>query len=119
MMQERSVGNAIFSDDRKKLLDLYKDWYALVNEYSSRDITKETDIFPALSGVARRFQQATKDTYLAGLWRNDIQRGLLWSDGWWPGRRRRACYIGPSWSWASVKSEVQFDAVPRLRWEED
>lgn len=56
----------------------YAMWYLTTAEYSDRRLTKLSDRLPAFSGLARLFHQITGDEYCAGLWRNDICRGLLW-----------------------------------------
>ncbi|KAI0595421.1 heterokaryon incompatibility protein-domain-containing protein [Biscogniauxia sp. FL1348] len=53
-------------------------WYGLSYQYAVRDLFDPTDNFATLAGVAFRFQQALKCRYLAGLWENDMIRGLLW-----------------------------------------
>ncbi|KAK0638958.1 heterokaryon incompatibility protein-domain-containing protein, partial [Cercophora newfieldiana] len=37
-----------------------------------------SDILPAISGLAKHFQKARKSAYVAGLWRDDMPRTLLW-----------------------------------------
>ncbi|KAK5444258.1 hypothetical protein LTS15_010373 [Exophiala xenobiotica] len=51
-------------------------WYETIRSYSACHVTIANDRFPALSGVARMFQQILRDQYLAGLWEQDIVRGL-------------------------------------------
>ncbi|KAI0850671.1 heterokaryon incompatibility protein-domain-containing protein [Daldinia vernicosa] len=53
-------------------------WLTIIENYSSRQLTKPTDTLPALSGLAKEFHQATGDTYVAGLWKMDIIQGLTW-----------------------------------------
>ena len=55
------------SQDRERLLELYDRWYDLVKQYSSLELKYESDIFPALSGIAGLVHQATGDGYVAGL----------------------------------------------------
>jgi hypothetical protein len=82
--------------------DMYENWYDLLIEYNKRSITQKSDVLPALSGLAMRFQQTIGDTYLAGLWSGDLKTGLLWSvDG---SSQRSTTYRAPSWSWASIRT---------------
>jgi hypothetical protein len=98
-------------------------WTKLVQQYAQRQLTDESDRFPALSGLAKIIAGAIKDEYLAGLWKGDLARGLLWADVEWRPTRytsedshRNLCrtkdeivaarspsptgpYLGPSWSW--------------------
>ncbi|KAH7480645.1 hypothetical protein FOMA001_g8828 [Fusarium oxysporum f. sp. matthiolae] len=57
-----------------------------------------------MSGIAKSFQEANKDTYLAGLWKKVIHSDLAWktdaSDGAKVFRSDSSC--APTWSWASV-----------------
>jgi len=72
-----------------------------VEEYVQRKITIEEDRLPAISGIAREISAQTNMTYIAGLWKEDFHRGLLWttSNEGLPYTR----YIAPSWSWASIQ----------------
>ena len=86
-----------------------------VSRYSSRELSYETDVLPALSGLAHSFKDVhgvekitgTND-YLAGIWRNDLPKGLLWFLHDSSDARRHTQYIAPSWSWASMKGQVHF-----------
>ncbi|KAF3038840.1 hypothetical protein E8E12_007491 [Didymella heteroderae] len=55
-----------------------KPWFDAVREYTSRNITYESDKLPALSGIAAALQRITGDVYYAGLWRSWFVQGLLW-----------------------------------------
>ena len=86
--------------------ELWERWYDLVRVYSGLEFTYWSDVLPALSGVASLVGDATGWRYLAGLWEEDLQRGLLWSVSM-PGARM-GDYLAPSWSWASVRRAVTF-----------
>ncbi|KAF1982476.1 HET-domain-containing protein [Aulographum hederae CBS 113979] len=85
--------------------DLYEQWELLVRNYTSCDLTCATDKFPALSGLAKMFQKHLKDTYLAGLWGNNLLNGLMWEAHHSYGTISPG-YRAPSWSWASVDGAV-------------
>jgi hypothetical protein len=80
-------------------------WYALVRDYSDRAITYPLDKLPALSGLAKKFQELTGDVYLAGIWKEDLVRGLCWQTQSLSYDSSRETdeeeYRSPSWSWAS------------------
>jgi hypothetical protein len=82
-----------------------RSWYRLANDFSRRAITYSTDIFPAISGLAKEAAEHIGQEYKAGLWLGDMNVGLLWSS-YGPGAVRRGpkhqVYVGPSWSWASL-----------------
>ena len=83
-------------------------WWAIVEEYTSRSLTNETeDKLVALSGVAHRVamnDHLKDDEYLAGIWRHDLPFGLLWRSisGGFPLDNGV-----PSWSWASISGKVE------------
>ncbi|CZR66449.1 uncharacterized protein PAC_16350 [Phialocephala subalpina] len=94
---------------------VYQGWLKLVQDYSRRKITKNSDRIPALAGLASKFaQRLSSDTYLAGLWAGDIFRGLgFFITTLENGRSLRAPKeneTSPSWSWASVRGEPIFVA---------
>ena len=100
--------------------NIYDRWLDAVENYSARDLTSPSDRFPALSGLAKAFAGKTHDTYLAGIWRGDFHRGLLWHRSYMgsaPARTlkwsRPSEYRAPSWSWASLEGPV--NAVQLLR----
>jgi hypothetical protein len=47
--------------------------------YSKASLTHTEDKLPALSGLAKVFMLHLDDQYVAGLWRGDILRGVLWA----------------------------------------
>lgn len=86
-------------------------WYALVAEYTSRVLTNSADKLPALSGLAATVQAITRDTYLAGHWRAELERSLFWTTSVRPGApmpRRCPQYRAPSWAWPSVDGIVEW-----------
>ena len=88
-------------------------WRNLVTTYSETCLTHATDKLPALSGLASEFQQETKTEYLAGIWKEDISRQLVWYVFFFIDETplpmiSASDYIAPSWSWASAKLPVQF-----------
>jgi hypothetical protein len=87
-------------------MDIYfRFWNEIVvNNFTSRSLTKPTDTMYAIAGLAKEIERRTgSSTYMAGIWVDNLPAGLLW----------RACrrgerpsgkgnYIAPSWSWASL-----------------
>ncbi|KAL8364227.1 hypothetical protein RB601_009794 [Gaeumannomyces tritici] len=86
--------------------NLKRDYYGLVWDYQSRDLTFGEDKLPAFSGIARTFLRFFGGEYLAGIWSTDIHNGLMWigssSDAW------EKFYRAPTWSWASRDGTVDF-----------
>jgi hypothetical protein len=87
----------------------YRTWYWLVRNYSKRDLTYDQDKLPALSGLAKYFAAfCNNDEYLAGLWKGDINIGLLWHSTEGSALRRPSSYRSPSWSWAACDGSIDF-----------
>lgn len=99
-------------------------WYGMVEDYSSRFLTFESDKLPAMAGLAKNFQHGTlkRGTYLAGLWKELFPGALLWRvrrerQLGMPGEthpfaafepRRPMRYRAPSWSWACLDGEITY-----------
>ena len=80
---------------------------AIIEDYSSRHVTRDSDRLPALSGVAHEFQRARGVHYLAGLWRKDLPRALYQSKEYAKGPCLKPVqYRAPSWSWAAIDGRV-------------
>lgn len=96
--------------DFRELSDL---WLEVVVRFSSLRLSHESDRLPALSGIASRFCGSKLKTYLAGLWREDLARGLLWFVGfdWISSSTRPLPLQAPTWSWASVLLNKEVDNI--------
>ena len=70
-----STNNQQLADARKQLLS---EWESLLYDYSVRTLTKESDKFPAISGIAKEFHVLLNDEYVAGLWSCTLPHSLLW-----------------------------------------
>lgn len=79
--------------------DLHQ-WDSLIWEYGRRKLSKTTDKLPAMSGLAKLFEERLGNpAYIAGLWSCAIIRGLAWQG--LQGEAPFEEYTGPSWSWAA------------------
>ena len=81
-------------------VDRSNTWENLLLNYTRCDITFVTDKLVAIGGLAAWFGKGSGDTYLAGMWKEN----LLWDLVWYCEARgeREKVYTAPSWSWASV-----------------
>jgi len=91
----------------------YAYWYAIVQEYSRRHLTRASDRLLALAPLATEFHLLTGAKYTAGLWQEDLFRGLLWSCS--SSSRLKRLEKFPTWSWASVPVEVRYIYSGQLR----
>ncbi|CZR64467.1 uncharacterized protein PAC_14365 [Phialocephala subalpina] len=97
----------------------YNTWLKVVQDYSARIFTVITDRFPALSGLASEMQATHGGEYVAGVWRDDMLRSLLWrrdlksmhSTSMHTPHRRPSEYRAPSWSWAAIDQAISYDLV--------
>lgn len=99
--------------DYTTVADRRRAWAALVDFYSNFNFSKLSDKMIALAGLAKDMRNMTGDTYLAGLWKEDLQSQLCWSTDYNVRRRINRSivpfYLAPTWSWASVNGPVISD----------
>lgn len=83
-------------------------WMSLIEMYSECRLTKSSDKLVAISGLARSIQLQTKEQYVAGLWREELELQLCWEVSFDRFLPTTPPYRTPSWSWASVDSQIRF-----------
>ncbi|KAI0853664.1 HET-domain-containing protein [Daldinia vernicosa] len=83
-------------------------WHEIVQEYSGLKISYQNDALPALAGLARQMHRHRDgDAYCAGLWNLTLDVDLLWAAE--DDRARRPDeWRGPTWSWVSTTSAVNY-----------
>ncbi|KAF2108726.1 heterokaryon incompatibility protein-domain-containing protein [Lophiotrema nucula] len=91
------------------LREAHRRWLFIAQGFSETVLTYKDDVFPAISGLAHSMKDIVADVYIAGLWKNDLVRGLLWEVP--RGDTSSRDYIAPSWSWASSGGRVYFPLV--------
>jgi hypothetical protein len=106
----------------------YDFWYrSVVEDYTRRGITYSSDRVVALAALTTQFDRALwlgipddralRLERLAGLWSTDMPCGLLWTpvnEDTVRVRPPAVPYLGPSWSWMSVRGPVSYrEAVQR------
>lgn len=115
---ERLLDLAHSNEDRDKnstsngTKSLYNIWHRTIHEFASRKLSFAEDKLPAVAGLAVEFSNLSADTYLAGLWRSQLPRELLWSTYPELHLLKPSKYRAPSWSWASVDNAITFDRMP-------
>jgi len=102
------------SDDTEKLAQnlIYQVWGRFLSDYSMGDLTKESDIFVALNGVAEEVGIVMNDRLVAGLWEERLVEDMCWRSATSRGRRP-AVWRAPSWSWASISGSISSAADKR------
>ena len=101
--------------------ELHGLWRTIVEDYCLMNLTHHSDRLPALSGLAKKLSEHMPDgdEYLAGLWKGNLARDLLWSvaERQTPLKCRDFSskdFVPPSWSWASI---IHSSEGPRIKWE--
>ncbi|KAH6844617.1 heterokaryon incompatibility protein-domain-containing protein [Chaetomium sp. MPI-CAGE-AT-0009] len=92
-------------------------WNDLVEAYSRRRLSVAADKLPAISGVARALAERQPDEYFAGIWKENLFKGLSWfpskshnlapvpAESWPPAPVDAGI---PSWSWAAYDGPITF-----------
>ncbi|KAF2848692.1 HET-domain-containing protein [Plenodomus tracheiphilus IPT5] len=95
-------------------------WYRMLEGYTSRDMTYQSDKLPALSGVLSALQKMTGDICYVGIWKSWFLKGLLWrlqvpdqdSYVFTPRKAHRVDkWRAPSWSFASLEGVVVYNLL--------
>ncbi|KAF7506095.1 hypothetical protein GJ744_012246 [Endocarpon pusillum] len=122
-----SLGATSMLDPKLRMVK-YTQWYYMIEEYTQRALTRGADKLPAISGLAKAFQQSMEPQpeYISGLWVPNLIADLIWTIR--PPLQRRVAplkfqpplghhdrlkglpeYRAPSFSWASVDGAVDFE----------
>ncbi|ETS85986.1 hypothetical protein PFICI_04011 [Pestalotiopsis fici W106-1] len=83
-------------------------WEPVVNSYSGRKMTNQSDRLVAISAIAKVYGDSNKHTYLAGLWKETLPLGLCWMVEQGAREPRPKEFRAPSWSWASIDTPFCF-----------
>ncbi|KAF7983223.1 hypothetical protein HWV62_23510 [Athelia sp. TMB] len=90
--------------DQREILDA---WGTVLAAYTERALTHPQDRFIAVSGIVDLFSKFWGETYVAGLWRDNLLEGLLWQQGDLKNLPPRPkTYRAPSWSWGAVDGRI-------------
>ncbi|KAL2132213.1 hypothetical protein VTI74DRAFT_4069 [Chaetomium olivicolor] len=101
--------------DMLRKAQLLRTWRSLVEDYTRRKLTLQSDRLPAIAGIAREVGRLTGMEYLAGLWKENMLQDLMWyarTQEWRTRPEYTRCFPrAPTWSWASVEAPILCDAV--------
>ena len=84
---------------------LWNTWAQVVEDYTQRDLTVDSDRLPALSGLVSTFSNLWGCAYYAGLWEKKLIEGLGWLV-FDPFTSSIIESYAPSWSWPSIDGQV-------------
>lgn len=85
-------------------------WQQIISHYSNLSLTLEKDKLPAIAGAARELAKDQLGSYLAGCWENSPLKGIGWAHNIIS--RRPLEWPAPTWSWASVETNVLPSTAP-------
>lgn len=68
--------DTLTADDRN---ELWTFWVDVLSDYTYRNVTNLGDRLPAIAAIATKFHNTTDDNYCAGIWKDEIWKGLLWA----------------------------------------
>jgi hypothetical protein len=74
-------GNKVMSRLAFSSLDpnqVLESWAYIINQYGTRRLTVETDVFPALSGLVKTFLDRGLGDFVAGVWADNLPLWLTW-----------------------------------------
>ncbi|KAF2425768.1 HET-domain-containing protein [Tothia fuscella] len=102
---------------KKDKAGVFSTWHHFINSYTLKNITRLSDRLPAISGIAHKVQRSTGSVYLAGIWQDHVANDLLWLSAPFLQNPHLATrvdeYRAPSFSWASVETQVQYEKADR------
>lgn len=112
--------------------EVFRRWYSMLHEFTPRALTEPFDVFACVNSIAQQAHRVLQCRYLAGLWEDDMVRGLMWkarhqhylplktpltrptTSGRCKGEVKGKPVIrAPSWSWARVQGPVVWDTLAR------
>jgi hypothetical protein len=117
--------------------EIYNSWYRLIEEYSRRHLTyPDKDKLVAISSIAKTYHKRYRQilgpekSYISGLWKSDLARGLSFEYGTGSLQRERVglplvseCnledpaswkYRPPSFSWTMGEGQATWANLPEL-----
>ncbi|KAH7124498.1 heterokaryon incompatibility protein-domain-containing protein [Dactylonectria macrodidyma] len=87
---------------------VYTMWWTLVEDYSSRALTKASDKMAALAGLTQFFREKlSEDEPVAGMWKAELVDSLCWTCNPFHGGGSRLGSGPPSWSWISIDGPIK------------
>ncbi len=96
----------------------FRDYRQLVQDYSPRTLTRESDVLTAISGIFNILHRASRNRFICGMSVGLLHDALFWVPAGPEPLQRRAPHPDPggvaypSWSWAGWKGAVRYNRWP-------
>jgi hypothetical protein len=87
----------------------YLSWRKVVEAYSERKMTKETDKLAALLGLVKEAAIFLDDRFLVGVWEKRLWAELLWWVKDPKKSKRHETFSAPTWSWVSINAAISYN----------
>jgi hypothetical protein len=80
LLEAQQGGEEKSNDDEYNFLrpNIYQVWCDLIENYTRRDLTGESNRLIAITGLAQAMELVTGDELIAGLWSNALLSQLMW-----------------------------------------
>jgi hypothetical protein len=75
---KRGIGGVWDMNTAETRAKLHRSWQLIVQAYSQRSLTKETDKLAALLGIIDEMSRCTSDRLVSGVWEKFLPMDLLW-----------------------------------------
>jgi hypothetical protein len=110
MSLRRSYASAVSAHSTDKRA---ASWCEIVQTYTSKLLTRDTDRLPAILGLAKRLEDHNMGSYMAGIWTEYLLKMVSWQSIGFGimSHRRPSNYTAPTWSWASVVGPIAWDII--------
>jgi hypothetical protein len=82
---------------------LCSSWHNTVSDYAKLQLTYDSDILPAISGLAQLYRRYLGGSYVAGMWATSLASCLTWHVTYGQFWARRTSWVAPTFSWACNK----------------
>jgi len=114
-LQESARGTTLLSGVNDDSLDDL--WISTVRDYTSLNLTNQTDKRMAIWGVVKRLREIQSEEYVAGMWEGALEEQLAWRVAdCTTSKRPSELNINPTWSWTSIQGTV-LSQSRSARWE--
>lgn len=107
---ERLFKEAILSHSNTNISKsrFYLSWRKVIEVYSERKMTKETDKLAALRGLVKEAAIFLDDELIVGLWERRLEVELLWWVKNPKKSKRHEAFSAATWSWISINAPISY-----------
>ena len=83
--------------------EFYRHWEEILGTYTGAQLTRQSDVFVAFSGITKNIEKWTSLTSVFGMWKEFLPLDLLWiRDRGSKATTNLRSSLSPTWSWGSL-----------------